>query len=97
MRPLAPLHRLLLKDVRIFLYCIFISLIYLFLSDLENIGNIAIQILEQKALCQQDPDQDEDEEPLEDQAEYDSVLISPVGVLVAALVTTILSDFGGAF
>ena len=89
--------RLLLKDVRIFLYCIFISLIYFFLSDLENIGNIAIQILEQKALCQQDPDQDEDEEPLEDQAEYDSVLISSVGVLVAALVTTLLSDFGGAF
>ena len=89
--------RLLLKDVRIFLYCIFISLIYLFLSDLENISNIAIQILEQKALCQQDPDQDEDEEPLEDQAEYDSVLISSVGVLVAALVTTLLSDFGGAF
>ena len=89
--------RLLLKDVRIFLYCIFISLIYFFLSDLENISNIAIQILEQKALCQQDPDQDEDEEPLEDQAEYDSVLISSVGVLVAALVTTLLSDFWWSF
>ena len=81
----------------LYLYSIFISLIYFFLSDLENISNIAIQILEQKALCQQDPDQDEDEEPLEDQAEYDSVLISLVGVLVAALVTTLLSDFGGAF
>ena len=81
----------------LYLYSIFISLIYFFLSDLENISNIAIQILEQKALCQQDPDQDEDEEPLEDQAEYDSVLISSVGVLVAALVTTLLSDFGGAF
>ena len=88
---------LLLKDVRIFLYCIFISLIYLFLSDLENISNIAIQILEQKALCQQDPDQDEDEEPLEDQAEYDSVLISSAGDLVAALASTLVSDFGGAF
>lgn len=59
--------------------------------------NIAIQILEQKALCQQDPDQDDDDEPLEDQAEYDSVLISSAGDLVSALANTLGADFGQAF
>ena len=34
-----------------------------------------IQILKQEALCQQDPDQEEDEESLKDQIEYDFVLI----------------------
>ena len=67
------------------------------IPDLDNISNVAIQILEQKALCQQDPDQDEDEEPLEDQAEYDSVLISSAGDLVAALANALGSDFTGAF
>ncbi|KAI5118112.1 hypothetical protein M0805_003466 [Coniferiporia weirii] len=64
---------------------------------LDDVCNIAIQVLEQKALCQQDPDQDEDEEPLEDQAEYDSVLISSAGDLVAALANTLGQDFVQAF
>lgn len=64
---------------------------------LDDVCNIAIQILEQKALCQQDPDQDEDDEPLEDQAEYDSVLISSAGDLVAAFATTLCADFVQAF
>ena len=69
-----------------------------FLEDrLDSISNIAIQILEQKALCQQDPDVEEDEEPLEDQAEYDSVLISSAGDLVAALAETLGADFVNAF
>ena len=54
----------------------------------DEILNIAIQILEQKALFQQDPDQDEDEEPLDDQAEYDSVYLlswDSVAVLANAL------------
>ena len=66
-------------------------------TELENISNIALQILEQKALCQQDPDQDEDDEPLEDQAEYDSVLISSAGDLVAALANALGTDFTQAF
>lgn len=65
--------------------------------ELENISNIAVQILEQKALCQQDPDQDESDEPLEDQAEFDSVLISSAGDLVAALANVLGSDFAPAF
>ena len=40
---------------------------------------------------------EEDEEPLEDQAEYDSVLISSAGDLVAALAATLGPDFVNAF
>ncbi|KAF8963447.1 armadillo-type protein [Flammula alnicola] len=60
-------------------------------------NNIAMQILEQKAFCQQDPDQDEEEEAPEDQAEYDSVLISSAGDLVAALANAFGPDFYQAF
>ncbi|KAF5383571.1 hypothetical protein D9615_003515 [Tricholomella constricta] len=66
-------------------------------GHLETICNIAIQILEQKAFCQQDPDQDEDEEAPEDQAEYDSVLISSAGDLVSALASALGPDFTPAF
>jgi len=66
-------------------------------ADLEPICNIAIQILEQKAFCQQDPDQDEEEEAPEAQAEYDSVLISSAGDLVAALANILGADFAPAF
>lgn len=67
------------------------------LSELETICNIAIQILEQKAFCQQDPDQDEEEEAPEAQAEYDSVLISSAGDLVASLANALGQDFAPAF
>ncbi|KAG5652615.1 hypothetical protein H0H81_004344 [Sphagnurus paluster] len=66
-------------------------------GHLETICNIAIQILEQKAFCQQDPDQDEEEEAPEDQAEYDSVLISSAGDLVSALAGALGADFTPAF
>ncbi|KAF5362127.1 hypothetical protein D9756_002481 [Leucocoprinus leucothites] len=68
-----------------------------FENRLEDICNIAIQILEQKAFCQQDPDQDEDDDAPEDQAEYDSVLISSAGDLVAALAAGLGADFGQPF
>ncbi|KAG6910038.1 hypothetical protein DXG01_013762 [Tephrocybe rancida] len=66
-------------------------------NHLETVCNIAIQILEQKAFCQQDPDQDETEEAPEDQAEYDSVLISSAGDLVSALAQALGADFTPAF
>ncbi|KAJ8095137.1 hypothetical protein PM082_010359 [Marasmius tenuissimus] len=66
-------------------------------GQLEPLCTIAIQILEQKAFCQQDPDQDEEEEAPEDQAEYDSVLISSAGDLVAALANALGADFVPAF
>jgi hypothetical protein len=58
---------------------------------------IAKEILEQKAICQQDPDQDAEEEAPEDQAEYDSVLISSAGDLVAAMANVLGADFSPAF
>ncbi|KAJ4470445.1 armadillo-type protein [Lentinula aciculospora] len=66
-------------------------------GQLEPICAIAIQILEQKAFCQQDPDQDEEEEAPEAQAEYDSVLVSSAGDLVAALANALGGDFAPAF
>ncbi|KAF9525156.1 armadillo-type protein [Crepidotus variabilis] len=63
----------------------------------DTICNIALQILEQKAFCQQDPDQDEEDEAPEDQAEYDSVLISSAGDLVASLANAYGADFNQAF
>ncbi|KAJ3822148.1 armadillo-type protein [Lentinula raphanica] len=66
-------------------------------GSLEPICGIAVQILEQKAFCQQDPDQDEEEEAPEEQAEYDSVLISSAGDLVAALANALGGDFAPAF
>jgi hypothetical protein len=66
-------------------------------TDYEKFCSIAKEILEQKAICQQDPDQDADEEAPEDQAEYDSVLISSAGDLVAAMANALGSDFASAF
>lgn len=73
------------------------SLSSLTMIDLEKVSRIAVEILEQKAFCQQDPDQDETEEAPEDQAEYDSVLISSAGDLVASLATALGPDFTPAF
>ncbi|TCD64614.1 hypothetical protein EIP91_003848 [Steccherinum ochraceum] len=63
----------------------------------EAIASIALQVLDQKAVCQQDPDQDEEEEAPEDSAEYDSILISSAGDLAAALATALGPDFTQAF
>lgn len=65
--------------------------------DYEKLCSIAKEILEQKAICQQDPDQDADEEAPEDQAEYDSVLISSAGDLVAAMANALGADFAPSF
>ena len=46
---------------------------------------MAMEILDQKAECQQDPDQDDEEEAPEDSAEYETVLISSAGDVVAAI------------
>ena len=67
-----------------------------FLEDrVELVARIAVQVLEQKAMCQQDPDQDESEEAPEDSAEYDSILISAAGDLVAAIATATGPNFAG--
>lgn len=63
----------------------------------EDICSLAVEILEQKHICQQDPDQDEADEAPEDQAEYDSVLISSAGDLVAAISNALGAEFGPGF
>ncbi|KAH9847616.1 ARM repeat-containing protein [Lenzites betulinus] len=64
---------------------------------LEHFATIAVQVLEQKAICQQDPDQDESEDAPEDSAEYDSILVSSAGDLVASLATALDGDFASGF
>lgn len=54
---------------------------------------MAATVLEQKAVCQQDPDQDDAEEAPEETAEYDTMLIASAGDLVAALSTTLGAAF----
>lgn len=61
-------------------------------EEYERVCNIAQEVLDQKALCQRDPDQTEDEVQ-ESQAEYDSVLVSSAGDLVSALANALGGDF----
>lgn len=60
---------------------------------LEPICNVATLVLQQKAFCQQDPDQDEEEEAPEDQAEYDSVLVTSAGDVVSSIANALGPDF----
>ena len=48
-------------------------------------------------MCQQDPDQDEDEESPEEAAEYDSILVSSAGDVVAALANALGADFASGY
>ena len=64
---------------------------------LEAICTIAAEILEQKAPCQQDPDEEEEEAPKDDQAECDSILISSAGSIVASLASVMGPDFSEIF
>ncbi|KAH8107390.1 armadillo-type protein [Phellopilus nigrolimitatus] len=67
-------------------------------TRLDDVCNTAYQILGQRHSASMTvPDQDKNEEPLEDQAEYVSVLISAAGDLVAALTSTLGADFVQAF
>lgn len=66
-------------------------------NQYDELCSLAVEILEQKHICQQDPDQDEADEAPEDQAEYDSVLISSAGDLVAAMSNVLGADFENAF
>ncbi|KAG9036319.1 hypothetical protein FRB95_009241 [Tulasnella sp. JGI-2019a] len=66
-------------------------------GHLEEICQNVKTILEGKSLCQQDPDAEEDEEPLEDQAEFDSVLISSTSDVVATLASVLGADFARVF
>ncbi|CUA72374.1 putative importin subunit beta-4 [Rhizoctonia solani] len=65
---------------------------------MDTMVRFVTEILEGKALCQQDPDQDEEEaDENEDQAEYDQVLISAASDLVAAFASILGPDFAVLF
>ncbi|KAJ7224327.1 armadillo-type protein [Mycena pura] len=66
-------------------------------GHLEEISRVAMEILDQKAECQKDPDQDQDEEAPEDQAEYETVLIGSAADIVAAMANALGADFAPAF
>lgn len=70
---------------------------HLSIADLNEVCTFTLQILERKALCQQDPDQDEDEEVEGEQAEYESVLIGAALDVVGALAAALGADFSQAF
>jgi len=54
-------------------------------------------ILEGKHVCQNDPDAEEDEIPLEEQAEFDSVLISSTSDVISTLASVLGADFAQMF
>lgn len=66
-------------------------------KDLNEACTYTLQILERKALCQQDPDQDEADVLEEEQAEYESVLIAAAADIVGSLASVIGPDFAQAF
>ncbi|CAK5274034.1 unnamed protein product [Mycena citricolor] len=66
-------------------------------GHIEEISKMAIEILDQKAECQKDPDQDDDEEAPEDSAEYETILISSAGDVVASIANALGPDFAQAF
>lgn len=64
----------------------------------EKIASYASEILEGKALCQQDPDEDEGDVNEEgDTSEYESALISNASDLVGALASVLGADFAAPF
>ncbi|KAL1684221.1 armadillo-type protein [Schizophyllum commune] len=63
----------------------------------EQLCKIAIVILEQKAYCQTDPDQDESEEAPEDSAELEGVLIGSACDLVSSMAIALGEKFQAAF
>ena len=66
-------------------------------TEVNEVCTLASTILEQKAVCQQDPDQDDAEEAPEETAEYDTMLIDPAGDLVIALSKTLGASFAPLF
>ncbi|VDC01452.1 unnamed protein product [Peniophora sp. CBMAI 1063] len=64
---------------------------------LEQLCTITVQILKQKALCQQDPNQDDADEAPEESAEYESVLISSAQDLVATIANVLGPMFSQLF
>ena len=64
---------------------------------LDQIATSAIEILERKSLCQQDPDADDNLDPDSDASEYESALISNAMDIFGAMANVLGNDFSQAF
>lgn len=65
---------------------------------LDDIATLSIEILERKALCQQDPDGDDENVNVDsDASEYDSALISNASDVFGAMASVLGPDFAQAF
>lgn len=66
--------------------------------DLDRIASFAIEILEKKSLCQQDPDGDDENVDVDaDSSEYEAALISNASDVFGAMATVLGPDFAQAF
>jgi len=67
-------------------------------GQLDTIATLAIEILEKKSLCQQDPDGDDEAAGADaDSSEYESALISNAADVFGAMAAVLGNDFGQAF
>lgn len=65
-------------------------------GHLDQVATFAVEILEKKALCQLDPDQDDDNID-EDSSEYEAALISNAADVFGAMANVLGPDFAQAF
>lgn len=66
-------------------------------DHLDKVATLAIEILEKKSLCQQDPDGDDDGAAEADSSEYESALISNAADVFGAMACVLGPDFAQAF
>ncbi|ODO04783.1 hypothetical protein I350_05393 [Cryptococcus amylolentus CBS 6273] len=64
---------------------------------LDEVATFAIEILEKKSLCQQDPDGDDENSADADSSEYEAALVSNAADVFGALATVLGPDFQQAF
>ncbi|KAI9636830.1 putative importin beta-4 subunit [Dioszegia hungarica] len=65
-------------------------------GQLDQVAHFAVEILEKKAMCQLDPDQDDDNVD-EDSSEYEAALISNAADVFGAMANVLGPDFAQAF
>lgn len=65
-------------------------------GHLDQVATFAVEILEKKAMCQLDPDQDDDVID-EDTSEYEAALISNAADVFGAMANVLGPDFAQAF
>lgn len=66
-------------------------------GHLDEVATFAIEILEKKSLCQQDPDQDDNPDVDADSSEYEAALVSNAADVFGALASVLGPDFAQAF